>query len=327
MRFETLRYFTEIAESKSLAAAARRLFISHQGLSKAIRQMEQELGVELFTRSGRGLELTEAGRAIAPCVDECLSSYDRLKAAVEPYRDSARDPRIELLVCPFVGISIFNHMRDQLDAFGLRRVTLVEEEFSRILDKVIGSEALALTIMTRSMKEGIRDWDDLVFKPLFSCELGVVGDEKIVTAGPNGISPADASRLPVACYSETLLDDMLAEAFACHPLSNVVFKGTNLSLIDEYVTRGIAATFSDTLSFCFEPAVEGRVFAPLRPRSDFLVGFLFRTGSDLEGASARYARRFAECVEATCGSYLESHPIRASWLDDGAPARSRERAR
>ena len=39
--------------------------------------------MELFTRSGRGLELTEAGRAIAPCVDECLSSYDRLKAAVE----------------------------------------------------------------------------------------------------------------------------------------------------------------------------------------------------------------------------------------------------
>ena len=58
MRIEVLEYFLEIADCKSFSRASENLFISQQGLSKSMRALEGELGVTLFQKSGRGIELT-----------------------------------------------------------------------------------------------------------------------------------------------------------------------------------------------------------------------------------------------------------------------------
>jgi DNA-binding transcriptional LysR family regulator len=56
-----LRYFVTIAESTSFRAAAARLRIAQPALSRQIRCLEGELGVTLFVRTARGVELTSAG--------------------------------------------------------------------------------------------------------------------------------------------------------------------------------------------------------------------------------------------------------------------------
>jgi DNA-binding transcriptional LysR family regulator len=64
MNTEALQYFTKVYEKKSVNSAAKDLFITPQGLSKVIKQLEIDLEVELFYRGTRGMEATEYGELL-----------------------------------------------------------------------------------------------------------------------------------------------------------------------------------------------------------------------------------------------------------------------
>jgi DNA-binding transcriptional LysR family regulator len=81
-----LRYFAAVAEDASFTAAARRLHVAQQVLSTQVRQLEQDLGVELLRRTGRGAVLTPAGRAFLAGARDTLAALDR---ATEAARNTA----------------------------------------------------------------------------------------------------------------------------------------------------------------------------------------------------------------------------------------------
>ncbi|KGE71980.1 LysR family transcriptional regulator [Spirochaeta lutea] len=64
MNTRALKCFIEVYEKKSVAAAAREIYISPQGLSKIIKQLEYDLETELFFRGAQGMEATEAGELL-----------------------------------------------------------------------------------------------------------------------------------------------------------------------------------------------------------------------------------------------------------------------
>lgn len=71
-----LRCFTAVAEEGDLTRAAERLFVSEPALTRRIRQLETRLGTELFTRSGPGAALTDAGAALAAAAPAVLDAWD-----------------------------------------------------------------------------------------------------------------------------------------------------------------------------------------------------------------------------------------------------------
>jgi len=78
-RIETrqLRYFVAVAEQLSFRGAATRLHISQPPLTRQIRQLEDELGVALFSRNARGVELTAAGSAFFEEATNLLALLER----------------------------------------------------------------------------------------------------------------------------------------------------------------------------------------------------------------------------------------------------------
>lgn len=78
-----LRYFVELAATQHYTRAAERLCITQPSLSHAIAQLEAELGVALFEKSGRGTVLTPYGRQFLACTQQTLATLD---AGVEEMR-------------------------------------------------------------------------------------------------------------------------------------------------------------------------------------------------------------------------------------------------
>lgn len=64
MNTESLEYFIKVYEKKSFNSAAKDLFITPQGLSKMVKQLEMDLETELFYRGSRGVEPTEYGELL-----------------------------------------------------------------------------------------------------------------------------------------------------------------------------------------------------------------------------------------------------------------------
>ena len=80
MDTRVLRYVAVVAEEGNLTRAAGRLFVSQPALSKQIKQLEKQLGFQLFTRSRAGMTLTEPGRAFAERLPTLLADWDHLLA-------------------------------------------------------------------------------------------------------------------------------------------------------------------------------------------------------------------------------------------------------
>jgi LysR family nitrogen assimilation transcriptional regulator len=87
MELRQLRYFAAIAECGSFSRAAEKVFVAQSALSHQIAQLESELGVSLFHRARRGIELTEAGKRFAPHAVSILRQTEEAAASARQTTD------------------------------------------------------------------------------------------------------------------------------------------------------------------------------------------------------------------------------------------------
>src|ERR1700732_5590425 len=87
MELRHLRYFVAVAEAGSLTVAAeQKLHTSQPALSRQIRDLEDEVGAQLLTRTARGIDLTPAGRAF---LEHARVALSQVEAAAEAARRGA----------------------------------------------------------------------------------------------------------------------------------------------------------------------------------------------------------------------------------------------
>ncbi len=87
MTLDQIRYFNSAAELLHMGKAAAKEHISQPSLSIAVKKLEQELGVPLFTASGRGIELTEHGKEFLPYAQGILRQVSQAKEQMQGIKD------------------------------------------------------------------------------------------------------------------------------------------------------------------------------------------------------------------------------------------------
>ncbi|QYF93208.1 transcriptional activator NhaR [Massilia sp. PAMC28688] len=110
LNFKHLRYFWMVAKTGSIAKAATQLHLTPQSISGQLSEFADTLGVELFRRVGRNLELTDTGRRILSYAEDIFSTGDELLEVVRDsslkttitYRVGCADSVSKLIACRLV---------------------------------------------------------------------------------------------------------------------------------------------------------------------------------------------------------------------------------
>lgn len=161
MELRHLRYFICVAEEKNIGRAAKRLYISQPPLTRQIQQLEDQLGVQLFNRTNRGVELTDAGRVL---YDDARSILGMTERAIERSNKAALGQlgRVDVAIFgsgifgaipklvhafrqahPEVSIFLHNMVKDeQVDALRHGRITLAFNRLMRPIEGLVSETLL-----------------------------------------------------------------------------------------------------------------------------------------------------------------------------------------
>lgn len=121
MTINQLRYFRELARTEHYGRAAEALYIAQPSLSRAIALLEEELDVELFSKQGRNITLTHAGRVFLEYVEQSLTVLELGVGAMQKFSNHTEVLSVGCIT-PFLGKNPFHSYL--LDAFAENRSRL-----------------------------------------------------------------------------------------------------------------------------------------------------------------------------------------------------------
>ena len=143
MRLEHIQYFVEAANVGSISLAAKNLFISQQGVSNALHQLEQEVGFPLFTRQKRGVELTNNGKKFYAYAIAFLDEYDKMVAFSEntAFRYSNQSKEVALMTTPLI-ISFLAALiyKEKQPSQRLPKLRLYEGDLAKIMSNLMNAK-------------------------------------------------------------------------------------------------------------------------------------------------------------------------------------------
>ena len=88
MRMEQLKYIAEIAKTGTISGAAKNLYVSQQAVSSSMKQLEEELGVELLVRGASGVTFTTIGYEVAEFARQTMQQHDLLMNRIRYWQDN-----------------------------------------------------------------------------------------------------------------------------------------------------------------------------------------------------------------------------------------------
>ena len=96
MTFQQLTYVVEVSKCGSINKAAHKLVLSQSGISTAVRELEEELGIQFFVRSNRGVEFTPEGEEFLSYAISLLEQKRRIEQLYGEGRNEAAPARFSV---------------------------------------------------------------------------------------------------------------------------------------------------------------------------------------------------------------------------------------
>lgn len=306
MKLQQLRYIWEVARHDlNVSVTAQSLYTSQPGISKQIRLLEDELGVEIFSRSGKHLtRITPAGEAILRIAGEILRKVDSIKQVAQEFSDEhkgslsiatthtqaryALPPVISEFIRRYPDVSLHMHQGTPIQ--------ISEMAADGTVDFAVATEALEL-------------FGDLIMMPCYVWNRAVVVRKNHPLAQVSHLTLEELSKQPLVTYTfgftgRSKLDDAFINAGLT---PRVVFTATDADVIKTYVKLGLGVGIIARMA-CrdLDPDLVALDASHLFEPSITKIGF--RKGTFLRGFMYDFIEQFApHLTKAVVDEAVERH--------------------
>lgn len=235
MDIRHLAYFLETARLKSFTRAAESLYLSQPAISKAIRQLEEELGATLFDRIGKRIELTDAGRVVMEQAQAITQSFSSLSAKLGDLAE-LKSGQIRIGLPPMVGSSFFPKV---IGAFHNRYpdVTLqVFEDGAKKIESDVANGQLDIGVVVLPLAFDV--FDSFQFAEE---RLNLIVPQSHLLAGAPSARLEDLAQENFVFFREdfTLHDRIINECLQAGFQPRIVYESSQWDLISEMVAAGL----------------------------------------------------------------------------------------
>ena len=292
MKLQQLRYIWEVAHHDlNVSATAQSLYTSQPGISKQIRLLEDELGVEIFARSGKHLtRVTPAGEAILQTAGEVLRKVESIKQVAQEFSDERRGtlsiatthtqaryalpPTIEQFINNYPDVALHMHQGTPMQ--------ISELAADGTVDFAIATEALEL-------------FSDLIMMPCYVWNRCIVVPKDHTLAQLSELTLEAVAEHPIVTYvfgftGRSKLDDAFHERGLA---PRVVFTAADADVIKTYVRLGLGIGIVARMAFDDEADTDLVALDASHLFASSVTKIGFRRGTFLRGFMFDFIRLFA----------------------------------
>ncbi|OIP15992.1 MAG: transcriptional regulator CysB [Betaproteobacteria bacterium CG2_30_59_46] len=248
MKLQQLRYLCEVAkQGLNVSAAAEKLYTSQPGVSKQIRLLEEELGIDIFVRNGKRVtEITEPGKVILAIAERLLREAENLKLAGKDFSNESSGS----LVIATTHTQARYALPQTVKAFVLRypgvNLVLHQGNPTQVAQRVVSGEA-DIAIAT----ETIAEVKELVSMPCHQWSHGIITPPKHPLLKEKTLSLEAIARYPIVTYDTAFAGrSRINRAFERKALTpRVVLTAIDSDVIKTYVELGLGIGIVARMAF------------------------------------------------------------------------------
>lgn len=292
MNLQQLRYVREIARcGLNISAAAQVLNTAQPGISNQIRQLEEELGIQIFERNGKRLVgITQPGRAVLAMAERVLRELEHIRQVGYEYTDDvggslsiatthtqaryALPPVIKTFVERYPNVRLHLHQGDPMQ--------IAQLAASGVADIAIATEGIDL-------------FEDLVVMPCYDWNHCVIAPPGLPILRDQPLTLEKIAEYPIVTYDFSFAGRIkINEAFERAGLRpNVVFSAIDSDVIKTYVEIGIGIGLMASMAFNAERDTNLRMLDASHLFEPCTTRLGVRRGSQLRGYMYAFIEMFA----------------------------------
>jgi len=278
---QQLRYFLALASAQSFVKAAEVEGVTQPSLSQQIKRLETDLGVPLFDRLGRGVQLTPYGKALLPLAESMLRQAGEARKAIASL-NSLDEGKVSVGVIPTI---LPYGLAEPLNAFRTLypgvEIDLQEQTTERLIES-LRRGALDVAVLALPIKHPEIVCSDLFREPLLAA---VPLDHPLASQTVIDIKQLSAERMLLLREGHCLRDHVLTACTRAKTEFSSVFESDHLGSILSLVASGFGVSLIPQLAG--RQAV-GCALIPVRPQAFRRVGYAMAAGHVLLPAQKNF---------------------------------------
>lgn len=290
MTLAQLRYIITVADTGSMNEAAKELFISQPSLSQAVKELESEIGLELFRRSNRGVTVTQEGQEFLGYARQVVEQYELIESHYIEKKNVKKKFGVSMQHYSFA-VKAFVEMVKQ---FGMDEYEFAvrEEKTYEVIEDVknFRSEIGILYVNDfnkRVLEKLFQEWG-LEFHPLLVCSIYVYMWKGHPLAGKSEIAIEELEEYPCLSFEQGSYNSFYfaEEVLSTYAYKRLIKANDRATLLNLMVGLNAFTLCSGIL--CEELNGEDYCAVRLKSGEQMTIGYLKRKGIALSRLGQKY---------------------------------------